>query len=248
MIVCAQDEGAPSDNNEDCSLDNSYPLWPIYPSSSNWVTTVSSSSFSTSDSNEYTTPQICSYGYPCSKGPGQEVFTMANNTYYIWTGGSGFANYTAMPNWQKAAATQWLNPNYPKTWPIPPTVFFNPNNRAYPDVVALGDRILIIMDGSVSITAGTSASTPIFAGLVSLLNDARLNAGKKQLGFLAPLLYQMQAADASTFNDITVGSSSWSRSSVSCQYGYGCSAGWDPASGLGSLNFVNARRYVLSLP
>jgi tripeptidyl-peptidase-1 len=141
-----------------------------------------------------------------------------------------------------------LNPSYPKTWPIPSPVFFNANNRAYPDVVALGDRILIWSSGSISITAGTSASTPIFAALVSLLNDARLNAGKKQLGFLAPLLYQMQADDASTFNDITVGSSSWSRSSYSCKYGYGCSAGWDPASGLGSLSYQNAVRYILRLP
>jgi tripeptidyl-peptidase-1 len=248
VIVASQDEGAPSDNNEDCSLDSSYPLWPIYPASSNWVTTVSSTSYATNDGNTYTTPAICSQGYPCSKGPGQEVFTMANNTYYVWTGGSGFANYTAMPAWQKTQAQQWLNPGYPKTWPIPPTVFFNPANRAYPDVVALGDRILIICDGAVSVTAGTSASTPIFSGIISLLNDARLNAGKKPLGFLAPLLYTMSTASPASFHDITVGTSSWSRASYSCKYGYGCSVGWDPASGLGSLDYTNALKYVLSLP
>jgi len=248
VIVASQDEGAPSDNNEDCQCDNTYPLWPIYPSSSNWVTAVSSTSYATQDGNQYTTPQICSYGYPCSKGPGQEVFTMANNTYYVWTGGSGFANYTAMPSWQKTQAAKWLNPSYPKTWPIPPTVFFNPANRAYPDVVALGDRILIFCSGSISITAGTSASTPIFSGIISLLNDARLNAGKKPLGFLSPLLYTMQQDQPNTFHDITVGTSSWSRSSSSCKYGYGCSEGWDPASGLGSLDFTNARQYVLTLP
>lgn len=248
VIVCAQDEGAPSDCNEDCSLDNTYPLWPIYPSSSNWVTTVSSTSYATQDGNEYTSPTICGQGYPCSKGPGQEVFTMANNTYYIWTGGSGFANFTAMPSWQKSQVQKWLNPNYPKTWPIPSTVFFNPANRAYPDVVALGDRILIICNGAIAITAGTSASTPIFSGIVSLLNDARLNAGKKPLGFLAPLLYTMYDEAPNAFHDITVGTSSWSRASTSCKYGYGCSVGWDPASGLGSIDYTNALKYVLSLP
>jgi tripeptidyl-peptidase-1 len=248
VIVASQDEGAPSDNNEDCSLDSSYPLWPIYPASSNWVTTVSSTSYATQDGNEYTTPTICSNGYPCSKGPGQEVFTMANNTYYIWTGGSGFANYTAMPAWQKNQVAKWLNPNYPKTWPIPPTVFFNPANRAYPDVVALGDRILIICNGGVAVTAGTSASTPIFSGIIALLNDGRLNAGKKTLGFLSPLLYTMQAEAPNTFHDITVGTSSWSRASYSCKYGYGCSVGWDPASGLGSIDYTNALQYVLKLP
>jgi len=254
VIVCAQDEGAPSDNNDDCSLDNTYPLWPIYPASSNWVTTVSSTSYASVTNkrrSQAAQPPICSEGYTCSStsARGNEVFTMANNTYYIWTGGSGFGNYTARPTWQDAQVTRWLSPSTTKTWPIPSTVFFNPNNRAYPDVVALGDRILIIQGGSVSVTAGTSASTPIFAGIVSLLNDARLNAGKKPLGFLAPLLYQMQTTSPSTFNDITQGSSSWSRcQDNSCKYGYGCSTGWDPASGLGSISYTNALAYIKNLP
>lgn len=46
---------------------------------------------------------------------------------------------------------------------------------------------------------GTSASAPIFAGVVSLLNDARLNAGKSPLGFLNPMLYKAKAIDPSTF-------------------------------------------------
>jgi tripeptidyl-peptidase-1 len=107
---------------------------------------------------------------------------------------------------------------------------------------------LIICNGAIAITAGTSASTPIFTGIVALLNDARLNAGKKTLGFLPPLLYKMQSDQPNTFHDITVGTSSWSRSSVSCKYGYGCSAGWDPASGLGSLDYTNTLKYVLALP
>ena len=36
--------------------------------------------------------------------------------------------------------------------------------------------------------SGTSASTPVVAGLVSLLNDIRRVAGKRPLGFLNPLL------------------------------------------------------------
>jgi tripeptidyl-peptidase-1 len=247
MIVCAQDEGAPSDNNEDCSMDATYPLWPIYPASSNWVTTVSSTSYSSSTGNT-ASPPICTRGYACSSGLGQEYFTMANNTYYVWTGGSGFANYTAMPSWQKAAVTKWLQPSTSKTWPVPPPVFFNPANRAYPDVSALGDRILIWQGGIVGVTAGTSASTPIFAALVSLLNDERLNAGKKPLGFLAPLLYTMQQDKPETFHDITQGSSSWSRASYSCKYGYGCSVGYDPASGLGTLSYTNALAYIRTLP
>jgi subtilase family serine protease len=48
---------------------------------------------------------------------------------------------------------------------------------------------------------GTSASTPMFAGVVSLLNEAREQKGMKRLGFLNPFLYQNAAA----FTDVTVG-------------------------------------------
>jgi len=41
VIVASQDEGAPSEANEGCTLDNTQPVWPIYPSSSAWVTAVS---------------------------------------------------------------------------------------------------------------------------------------------------------------------------------------------------------------
>ena len=40
---------------------------------------------------------------------------------------------------------------------------------------------------------GTSASTPTLAGIISLLNDARLQNNKSTLGFLNPFLYQNPA-------------------------------------------------------
>ena len=69
---------------------------------------------------------------------------------------------------------------------------------------------------------GTSASTPIWGGLITLLNNDRLNSGKAPLGFINPLLYQMWAnvrilfhltqlaltyfiKQPNTFTDITVG-------------------------------------------
>lgn len=35
--------------------------------------------------------------------------------------------------------------------------------------------------------AGTSCAAPIFAGVISLVNDALLKAGKKPVGFLNPV-------------------------------------------------------------
>lgn len=47
------------------------------------------------------------------------------------------------------------------------------------------------MGGEVESVGGTSASSPTFAAIVTLLNDARIASGKSPLGFLNPLLYSI---------------------------------------------------------
>ena len=37
--------------------------------------------------------------------------------------------------------------------------------------------------------AGTSAACPVVAGIFTIVNNARLKAGKKSLGFLNPFIY-----------------------------------------------------------
>jgi subtilase family serine protease len=91
------------------------------------------------------------------------------------------------------------------------TIYFtsaSPSNlprplQAIPDVAAEGDRFRIFIGGEAVSIGGTSASSPAFAGFVSLLNDARISSGKPPLGFLNPLIYSAKVA--ATFNDITIG-------------------------------------------
>lgn len=66
---------------------------------------------------------------------------------------------------------------------------------------------------------GTSASSPTFASVVTLLNDYRLSQGKPVLGFLNPLLYQ---TGRNGLNDITSGSSAGCDTS-----GFPAKQGWD---------------------
>lgn len=54
---------------------------------------------------------------------------------------------------------------------------------------------------------GTSAATPISAGVIGMINDIRLNKGLKSLGFLNPLIYQ-SAAVQDAFLDVTEGNNS----------------------------------------
>lgn len=82
-------------------------------------------------------------------------------------------------------------------------VVFDSRGRGFPDVAALGRRFRIFLAGQPRSIGGTSASSPTFAGIVTLLNDARLAQHLPPLGFLNPLLYSSHIAE--TFTDITVG-------------------------------------------
>ena len=73
--------------------------------------------------------------------------------------------------------------------------------QAIPDVAAQADLFRIFIAGEAVSIGGTSASAPTFAGIVSLLNSARLEQGLPPLGFLNPFLY----SNADAFNDITSG-------------------------------------------
>ena len=106
-------------------------------------------------------------------------------------------------------------------------------------MAAQGENVEIVIDGRTSGVAGTSCSSPIFSGIVSLLNEQRIQAGKSTLGFLNPLLYKNAAA----FTDITKGSN------PGCgTQGFPAARGWDPVTGLGTPRFDSLSKIVALLP
>ena len=146
-------------------------------------------------------------------------------TSEVWSSsGGGFSNYFGMPDYQKDVVEAYLAN-------IPESKQFNKSGRAYPDVSAFSVDFTIIDDGVELPVAGTSCAAPTFAGIVSSLNDVRLNKGLKTLGFLNPLLYQTLKGKG--FNDVTRGSNG---RGLECK-GFEAASGWDPASGWGSPNF-----------
>jgi len=259
FLICSQDEGAPSEANEDCSLDRTdHPLFAIYPCSSPYVTCVGATTIgpegSMSSHQQPTNnapfnreasaafPPICD-NYPCALS-NHEMPCEPNNTLYTWTTGGGFSEYSSRPSYQDTQVTSYLSSG---AFMPPANKFKNSANRGYPDVAAVGARILTVMDGSVTPEAGTSASTPIFAGVVSLLNEARLNAGKNPLGFLNPTLYSLYASNPSAFHDI-IGGDNRCTIEVCCKYGFGAVEGWDAASGLGTADYQVLLNLVMALP
>jgi tripeptidyl-peptidase-1 len=78
---------------------------------------------------------------------------------------------------------------------------YNRNGRGYPDVSAIGDNVLIFNMGAPTLIGGTSAAAPVFASILTRINDERLKAGKSTVGFVNPVLY----AHTGAFHDITTG-------------------------------------------
>ena len=90
-------------------------------------------------------------------------------------------------------------------------------------------------------TSGTSASTPVAAGMFSNINAARLAAGKGSIGWINPVLYMY----ASLFvNDVTKGNN---LDGALCPQGFYATPGWDPTTGLGSINYGKLEAVMVSL-
>lgn len=73
----------------------------------------------------------------------------------------------------------------------------------------------------------------MFAGLVSLMNEARLAKKMPPMGYLNPWLYK----NPQVFTDITLGDNAFGRGPFRTPYGFNCTQGWDPVTGLGTPRF-----------
>ncbi|KAF8514826.1 tripeptidyl peptidase A, partial [Hysterangium stoloniferum] len=146
--------------------------------------------------------------------------------------GGGFSNFFPRPAYQDKAVLPFL-----KAIGNTNKGLFNPNGRAIPDVSAQGDNYEFVIEGGNFLVGGTSAASPTFAGIVALLNDARIAAGKPTLGFLNPLIYSKAFT---AFNDITVGNNPGCGTE-----GFSCRVGWDAVTGFGTPNFGLLKDIVL---
>ena len=108
---------------------------------------------------------------------------------------------------------------------------------ADPDISALAVSGNV-MNGEWGLSGGTSSSSPFFAGLVALLNAARLEAGQPPMGFINPWLYKMAAEHPESVFDVTEGNNfcDGSDKDDGNRIGFVASEGWDPVTGLGTMN------------
>ena len=171
----------------------------------------------------------------CSE-PGAGQHLQCGETAWPGSGG-GFSEDYPMPPWQHQTVARYLAMNA-TSGKVPPRFLFKPSGRAMPDVALLSRNVPVIaFNELIPDGAGTSISAPLFAGIVSLLNNARLTAGKPPLGMLGPFLYSSYEEDPGAFHDIVEGSTLPTPGVGGYCVGYAAQKGWDPTSGLGSPRF-----------
>lgn len=175
-------------------------------------------------SSPSTSPYVTAVG-------GTALFPSAAGTYgheYGWegalegTGGGG------------GLSLQYQRP----TWQVGPGVANQYSNgmRQVPDVAADADPLTgyAIYDSTRrcagqscwGVVGGTSAATPLWAGLIALANQDGATHGKRPVGFLTPALYRLGAnpSDPSPFHDVVDGGNLY----------YPATPGWDFSTGWGS--------------
>ncbi|KAH7907732.1 peptidase S8/S53 domain-containing protein [Hygrophoropsis aurantiaca] len=170
--------------------------------------------------------------------PESALDVVNNNGAAVYSGG-GFSNYFALPTYQQDAVSSYLKTNAPMypngTW------HSAGDSRAYPDLSANGANFVVVIDGNGFNVAGTSASTPVIGAILTLVNDARISAGKSPIGFINPAIYSANFANA--FHDITNGSNPGCGTA-----GFSAAKGWDPVTGLGTPNFTTLVQNWLAMP
>ena len=170
-----------------------------------------------------------------------------------WSASSGgFSNYFIRAWYQEAAVTDYLTSHLsPETKANFSAYAGGYKGRAFPDISAhsLSPYYLFYAGGSVSYTGGTSAAAPVVAGLIGLINDVRLKAGKPVMGFINPWLYSLGNGNGTGITDVT-GGAAVGCTGVNLQTGrvlpgasvipgarWDATVGWDPATGVGMPDF-----------
>jgi tripeptidyl-peptidase-1 len=154
---------------------------------------------------------------------------------YTFSTSGGISNYFPMPDYRRCAIEPYFrnhDPGYPTYKYTGPEslganggIYAN-GGRAFPDVAANAAHLAVFVLGDFfpQGETGTSLSAPIFASIITMINQERTNAGKGPVGFINPVMYK----HPEVFNDITLGNAPGCHTP-----GFSAVEGWDPTTGLG---------------
>ncbi|KAJ4998004.1 Aorsin [Colletotrichum sp. SAR 10_66] len=223
-----------------CLGENNTVFNPNFPGNCPYVTTVGGTMMSPGAS--VSDPEVAAY-LPHQDG--------TDDTY---TSGGGFSTIYSIPSYQSAAIDDYFakhdpglkffsslhNATHNDSSPVGANGgIYNRIGRGMPDASAISQNLATFVDLDYGLISGTSAATPLFASLITIINEHRLQAGKAPVGFINPTLY----ANPQIFNDITSGNNEGCNTK-----GFSAVPGWDPVTGLGTPKFPEMLELFMSLP
>lgn len=196
----------------------------LYPTSSHYVTGVGGTSMTLTPSNEIENQTVWNDDSGSSGGGPSDVFQR--------------------PEWQSGPLFDPFS-GYGRL--IPDVAFFA--SETHPGYAIYGPTFSFFFDNpnlKWQTGGGTSASAPLLAGIIALLDQQLIEEGKPSLGCINPLLYKM-ASDPDQYNklfwDITEGTSKGDtvRTGKAAEF-------YDLATGLGSLKVDSVAEYFKTHP
>ena len=232
LLVSSGDQGASSKGSSCTPPRDNGPLvgnevFPGWPTASPWVTSVGATQFLAMGEKMETKEVACSSvtdGGPTSAG-----------------GFSGFWLNVTTPDWQRPFVAKYLKNNNFSTFsgfPTTKTPGYNPTGRGFPDLASYGAWFPILdSSGSLGLSSGTSLSAPMTAAMFTLANQQLKRDGYDLIGYANPMLYWIAENCPEAFTDITFGNNQPGSNGLPCLYGFPAAPGWDPVTGLGSINF-----------
>lgn len=145
-----------------------------------------------------TFPYVTSVGGTQIK-PGASVTAPEEAVQTVVHSGGGFSNVFPLPSFQSSAVKSYFTNHKPS---YTAAQYNNSQTtRGYPDISANAANYAVALNGKIQLVYGTSASCPTVASIITLINEQRVNAGKKSVGYINPTLY----ANPTMFNDIVTG-------------------------------------------
>ena len=200
-----------------------------FPASFPEVTAVGGTTFSEGTGNYWSAGNGPNLGSVLSYIPETAWNDTVERNQLAATGG-GFSYFYPKPYWQSVAGVPADGAR-----DLPDVAF-----AASPD----HDGYLVETGGGLFVYGGTSVGTPVFAGMLALLNQsltAKNVIAQPGLGNVNPALYRLAQASTDVFHDVTTGGNvePCAQSSPNCvngSLGYSAGANYDLATGLGSVD------------
>jgi kumamolisin len=179
-------------------------------------------------------PYVLSVGgttIPSKEASGQDIVWREGDGLRADNGGStggGVSTVFPRPAWQSAIQIQPLNPSAIV-------------GRCIPDLAANADwnasPYLLCVDGKAQPNGGTSAATPLVAGLLTLINASRGTA--QRVGYLTPVLYQTIPSANGTVGSAGCTDVKSGDNNTASIGGFSAGPGYDAVSGWGAPNGRN---------